>query len=44
MFNLLRNVRKANECEKLLLLLFFFFITDVRVVFLKPLLKFKPYD
>ena len=41
MFNLLRNVRKANECEKLLLL---FFITDVRGVSLKPLLEFMPYD
>lgn len=43
MFNPLRNVGKANECEKLLLLLFFF-VTDVRGVALKPLLKFMPYD
>ena len=43
MFNLLRNVRKANECEKLLLLLFLF-ITDVRGVSLKPLWQFVPYD
>lgn len=43
MLNLLRNVRKANECEKLLLLLFLF-ITDVRGVSLKPLWQFVPYD
>ena len=35
MFNLLRNVRKANECEKLLLL---FFSSQTFV------LKFMPYD
>ena len=43
MLNLLRNFRKANECEKLLLLLFLF-ITDVRGVSLKPLWQFVPYD